>query len=121
MNIKPERGQVDQYLLDANWASSTFSPSEIKETGTPLDFEITEKVYGYGFRDVTIIMAFVILFVYVATVVIHITITSLGTSWSSRAWASLGEYIVLAMQSPAPTSSVLDNLNTGAGVRKLST
>lgn len=64
-------------------------------------------------------MAIVVLFVYVATVFIHITITSLGTSWSSTAWASLGEYFVLAMQLPAPTSSVLDN--TGWGVKELST
>lgn len=119
VNIKPPPNSEAQWLLDANWTTSTLSPREIEETGTRLDFEITEKVYGYGFRDVTITMAFVVLFVYVATVFIHITITSFGTSWSSRAWTSLGEYFVLAMQSPAPTSSVLSN--TGGGVKKLST
>lgn len=119
VKIKPQPDFAFEWLFDANWTTSTLSPREIEETGTRLDFEITERVYGYGFRDVTITMAFVVLFVYVATVFIHITITSFGTSWSSRAWTSLGEYIVLAMQSPAPTSSVLSN--TGGGVKKLST
>lgn len=119
VKIKPQPDSAIEYLFDANWTTSTLSSREIEETGTRLDFEITERVYGYGFRDVTITMAFVVLFVYVATVFIHITITSFGTSWSSRAWTSLGEYFVLAMQSPAPTSSVLSN--TGGGVKKLST
>lgn len=119
VKIKPQPDSAIEYLYDANWTTSTLSPREIEETGTRVDFEITERVYGYGFRDVTITMAFVVLFVYVATVFIHITITSFGTSWSSRAWTSLGGYFVLAMQSPAPTSSVLSN--TGGGVKKLST
>lgn len=109
---------LGEQLLHANWTPSKLSPSEIKNTSTRLDFEITGKMYGYGFNDVTIIMAFVVLFIYVATVVLHIIITSFGTSWSSRAWKSLGEYFVLAIQSPAPTS-MLDN--TGGGVNKLST
>lgn len=109
---------VSDILLYANWTPSKLSPSEIRNTSTRLDFEITEEVYGYGFNDVTIIMAFVVLFIYVATVFFHIIITCFGTSWSSRAWKSLGEYFVLAMQSPAPTS-VLDN--TGGGVKKPST
>ncbi|KAK2611645.1 hypothetical protein N8I77_004975 [Diaporthe amygdali] len=41
-----------------------------------------------------------------------------GTSWSSRAWTSLGEFLVLAIQSPT-SPSVLDN--TGGGVRSSST
>lgn len=119
VKIRPQPDSTTEWLFDANWTTSTLSSREIEETGTRLDFEITEKVYGYGFRDVTITMAFVVLFVYVATVFIHITITSFGTSWSSRAWTSLGEYFVLAMRSPAPTSSVLSN--TGGGVKKVST
>lgn len=119
VKVKPKPDPAIEYLYDANWTTSTLSPREIEETGTRLDFEITERVYGYGFRDVTVTMAFVVLFVYVATVFIHVTITSFGTSWSSRAWTSLGEYFVLAMQSPAPTSSVLSN--TGGGVKKHST
>lgn len=119
VKIQAQPDPAIRWLFGANWTTSTLSPREIEETGTRLDFEITEKVYGYGFRDVTITMAFVVLFVYVATVFIHITITSFGTSWSSRAWTSLGEYFVLAMQSPAPTSSVLSN--TGGGVKKVST
>lgn len=105
-------------IFQANWTPSTLSTSEIRETSTRLDFTISERLYGYRFNSVTIILAFIALFLYVATVFLHILIMSSGTSWSSRAWTSLGEFLVLAIQSPVP-HSVLDN--TGGGVRSAST
>lgn len=102
------------YVIDGNWTNSTLTPSQIKTNSTRLDFVLTQRLYGYNFSGITIILAFVVLFLYVATVLIHVSIMTFGTSWSSRAWKSLGEFYVLALQSPIPTS-VLDN--TGGGVK----
>lgn len=116
-SIEPSAVRSVEGIFYANWTPSTLTPSEIRDTGTRLDFVITESVYGYGFRDVTITMAFVVLFVHLTTVFVHLNITGLGTSWSSRAWTSLGEYFVLAMRSPV-APYMLEN--TGGGVKKLS-
>lgn len=102
------------YDIDGNWTNSTLTSSQIKTNSTRLDFTLTQKLHGYSFSGITIILAFVVLFLYVATVLIHISVMTFGTSWSSRAWKSLGEFYVLALQSPTPTS-VLDN--TGGGVK----
>lgn len=102
------------YDLTGNWTNSTLTPSQIKANSTRMDFSLTQKLYGYSFSAITIILAFVVLFLYVATVLVHISIMTFGTSWSSRAWKTLGEFYVLALQSPTPTS-VLDN--TGGGVK----
>lgn len=102
------------YDMQGNWTNSTLTPSQIKTNSTRLDFTLTQKLHGYSFSGVTITLAFVVLFLYVATVLIHISIITFGTSWSSRAWKSLGEFYILALQSPTPTS-VLDN--TGGGVK----
>ncbi|KAJ0120719.1 hypothetical protein J7T55_015451 [Diaporthe amygdali] len=103
-----------RYNISGNWTRRTLTPSQIMENSTRLDFKLTQKLYGYRYSGVTIILAFVVLFLYVATVFVHISIMTFGTSWSSRAWKSLGEYFVLALHSPTPTS-VLDN--TGGGVK----
>lgn len=102
------------YDMQGNWTNSTLTPSQIKTNSTRLDFTLTQKLHGYSFSGITIILAFVVLFLYVATVLVHISIMIFGTSWSSRAWKSLGEFYILALQSPTPTS-VLDN--TGGGVK----
>lgn len=66
-----------------------------------LDFQLSQKLYGYSFNGGdTIIPSFVVLFLYVATVFSHIAIMELGTSWSSRAWESLGQLFVLALNPP---------------------
>lgn len=105
------------HMSDLGWTSATLSPSEIRETSTRLEFAVFEELHGYGFHGVTIILAFLVLFLYVATVFVHILISCFGTSWSSRAWKKLGEFIVLAIRSPVP--SVLEN--TGGGVESSST
>lgn len=102
------------YKLSGNWSNSTLTPSQIKANSTRLDFSLTQKLYGYSFSGVTITLAFVVLFLYVATVLVHISIMTFGTSWSSRAWKTLGEFYVLALQSPTPTSALE---NTGGGVK----
>lgn len=104
-------------ILRRNWTNSTLTPSQIKTNSTRLDFTLTQKLHGYSFSGITIILAFVVLFLYVATVLIHISIIIFGTSWSSRAWKSLGEFYILALQSPPPTS-VLDNTGGGAKVSR---
>lgn len=104
--------------FSGNWTNSTFTPSQIKTNSTRLDFVLTQKLHGYSFSGITIIVAFVVLFLYVTTVLVHISVMTLGTSWSSRAWKTLGEFYVLALQSPAP-ASILDN--TGGGVKARTT
>lgn len=119
MDVIKHRTVHDDWIFDENWTSPTLSPSEIRRTSTRLDFVVTEVLYGYGFHSVTTILAFVVLFLYVATVFVHILIMIFGTRWSSRAWKSVGQLLVLAMRSPPPPPVVLDN--TGGGVESLST
>lgn len=116
-SIGPRSTGYNTKLHDWGWKEATLSPSEIREASTRLEFAVFEELYGYGFHGVTIILAFVALFLYVATVFVHILIMSFGTRWSSRAWKKLGEFFVLAIRSPVP--SVLEN--TGGGVKRSST
>lgn len=105
------------YPFDGNWSNSTLTPSQIMTNSTRLDFTLTQKLHGYSFSGITIILAFVVLFLYVTTVLAHIFIVTFGTSWSSTAWKSLGEFYVLALQSPVPMS-VLENSGGGVKVSK---
>lgn len=116
-SVGPRSTGFDTGLSDWGWEPATLSPSEIREASTRLEFAVFEELHGYGFHGVTIILAFVALFLYVATVFVHILIMSFGTRWSSRAWKKLGEFLVLAIQSPVP--SVLEN--TAGGVKSSST
>jgi len=85
--------------------------------GTQASFEITQSVYSYGFRGVTITFAFVILLLYTITVLVHILVVAFGSGWSSSAWSTLAELLVLALHSPsAPLLA-----NTGGGVNSAST
>lgn len=56
-----------------------------------LDFPICVRLYGHSFDSVTSPLAFVALFLHVATVLNHILVMSFWTSWSSRARTSLRE------------------------------
>lgn len=102
-----------------NWTPSSLTPSEVMANATHLDFFISQRLYAYGFRGVTTILAFVALFLYVFIVFIHFLILLIGPSWSSTSWASPGELLLLALQSPVPTSAVLEN--TSGGVKLCST
>lgn len=115
--ISPRSTGYNTRITDWGWKPATLSPSEIREASTRLEFAVFGELHGYGFHGVTIMLAFVALFLYVATVFVHILIISFGTRWSSRAWKKLGEFFVLAIQSPVP--SVLEN--TGGGVKSSST
>lgn len=101
-----------------NWTLSSTAPTQDFSNSTRFDFNITQRLYGYGFRDVTITLAFVVLFLYVVTVFIHILFVVFGTQWSSRAWKNPGEMLTLALRSPVP-DMILDN--TGGGVEKSET
>lgn len=101
-------------LLEGNWTNSTLTPAQIRASSTRLDFTITQRLYGYNFSGITITLAFVVVFSYLATILIHVCVMIFGTSWSSRSWRSLGEFFVLGLQSPTP-ATVLNN--TGAGVK----
>lgn len=103
-----------EFVLPGNWSTSTLTSTQIMMNSTRLDFIVTQQLYGYSFNSITTVLASMVLFLYVATVLVHVSVMAFGTSWSSRAWRSLGEFYVLALQSPTPTS-VLDN--TGGGVK----
>lgn len=96
-----------------NWTESTLSPAQIRTNSTRLDFTITQRLYGYDFNSMTITLAFVVVFLYAATILIHVCIMTFGTGWSSRSWKSLGEFFVLGLQSPTPATALN---NTGGGV-----
>lgn len=99
--------------IPGNWSISNITPSHILSTFTRLDFVVDQRLYGYGFRSITITLAFGALFLYVATVLTHVLVLLIGPSWHSNAWKSLGELFILALRSPVPAAS-LDN--TGGGV-----
>ncbi|KAF8847919.1 hypothetical protein BDZ45DRAFT_811204 [Acephala macrosclerotiorum] len=98
-------------------ASSYFSNTEIDK---PLDLanctiialNTAQRFYAYGLTDLTTILAFVVLFLHTATVLLHISIIVFSKRWSSEAWSGLGELLVLALRSPEPETLA----NTGAGV-----
>lgn len=99
--------------IPGNWSISNSTPSQILSTSTRLDFVVDQRLYGYGFRGVTITLAFVVLFLYVATVLTHVLVLIIGPSWQSNAWNSLGELFILALRSPVPVAALE---NTGGGV-----
>jgi hypothetical protein len=71
--------------------------------------------YGYDFDDnIPAIIGFVILLLHITLVLIHVTMIVFNGFWTSDAWTSLGELIVLAAGSSP--SAILNN--NGAGVRK---
>lgn len=76
---------LSDWETSGNWTNSTLTPSQIKTNSTRLDFMLTQKLHGYNFNGITIILAFVVLFLYVTTVLVHILVMALGTSWGSRA------------------------------------
>lgn len=110
----PRAYMYTDFGLPGYWINSTLEASQIMANSTRLDFIVTQKLYGYSFSGITITLAFVVLFLYVVTVVIHISIMTFGTSWSSRAWKSLGEFYIMALQSPIPITALE---NTGGGVK----
>ena len=82
-----------------------------KSTFTQITFNITKEVYAYGFRGITVYFAFAVLLLHVLTVIIHLLVMILGKNWSSKAWASLEQFLVLALQSSPAT--VLKNCVVG--------
>lgn len=116
-SVGPRATYNANYMSDFGWYWPTLSPLQIRAKSTRLDFVVSGELHGYGLHGVTIILAFVVLFLYVATVFVHIAVMSLGTRWSSRAWKTVGEFLVLAIRSPTPP--VLQN--TGGGVKGSST
>lgn len=117
MILSQRAGSIDDDSMvmgiPGNWSISNMTPSQILSTSTRLDFIVDQRLYGYGFRGVTITLAFVALFLYVATVLTHVLVLLIGPSWHSNAWKSLGELFILALRSPVPAAA-LDN--TGGGV-----
>ncbi len=75
--------------------------AQITANYTHITFDATQNVYGYGFKNATVYIAFAVLFLHVATVLAHLLIVLLGRRWSSSAWRTLGELLVLALQSPS--------------------
>lgn len=84
---------------------------------TGVIFDISHDVYAYEFHGTTVYLAFVILLLHVVTVMIHLCVIYFGDCWSSSAWSTHGELLVLAQQSPP--SKHLEN--TSGGVRSSKT
>ncbi len=80
---------------------------------TTLIFELWQYAYAYGFRGATIYLAFVVLFLHILTVTVHTLVVLFKYRWTSKAWSSLGQLIVLALNSPP--SELLEH--TSAGVK----
>ena len=87
------------------------------DNATRVAYDVAQNVYAYGLNDVTIDLAFAVLFLHAATVAAHMLIVLCGKRWNSRAWSSLGELLNLALHSPpAPLLA-----HTGAGTKASAT
>ncbi|KAH6652397.1 hypothetical protein BKA67DRAFT_354957 [Truncatella angustata] len=78
-------------------------------------YAIERQIYLYTFCSVTVYLAFVILFSYVATVTVHMLIILFGRKWTSRAWPGLGEFLVLTLHSPPCVTPMGADILTGSG------
>ena len=100
-----ERGHGDNRTCQPITDES--SPASV----TRIEYDVTQNVYAYGLNDITIYLAFTVLFLHVATVAVHMLIILLGNRRNSQAWSSLGGLFNLALQSP-PADRLA---NTGVG------
>lgn len=91
----------------------SIDPDVLNANFTRLQLDVTKHVYGYGFRGATVYLAFAVLLLHVVTVLAHLLLMLFGRRWSSRAWSSLGELLVLALASQPPAKALE---NCGAGV-----
>ena len=83
---------------------------------TPVHFEILRYGYGWGFRGIPIKVAVAVLLLQALMTLIH-TVTICFGRWTSGCWTTVGEIIVLAINS-VHTERLR---NTSAGVQELST
>lgn len=67
---------------------------------THVRFDMTHTVYAYSLDGVTVWLALVVLFLYVATVMVHMLVVLLCKTWSSSALSSQGELLELALLLP---------------------
>jgi hypothetical protein len=106
----------DFHISNVNFTRMT-NPTQAKASGNYSTMTFNEFIttYGYGFDDnVPAIIGFVLLLLHVALVLFHIGMIVFHGFWTSDAWTSLGELIVLAAASnPSPLLR-----NNGAGIRK---
>jgi hypothetical protein len=67
--------------------------------------------YGYGFYEPVIILGFVILYIHTLIVLVHVFFIVLDQLWTSNAWPSVGELIVMGLCSTPP--DLLRNVRAG--------
>ncbi|KAH8195535.1 hypothetical protein TruAng_010295 [Truncatella angustata] len=96
-----------------NWTAVNLT--EAKPHFTYFVYAIERQIYLYTFCSVTVYLAFVILFSYVATVTVHMLIILFGRKWTSRAWPGLGEFLVLTLHSPPCVTPTGADMLTGSG------
>jgi hypothetical protein len=107
--------ELESEFVGGNWSNASITPAQ-KAGFTRFDFTVKQRLYGYGFRSITVYLGFVVLFLYTLTVVVHIIFLLTGHRWSSRAWSSLGQLFILALRSPPPPNGILDNIGGGVKV-----
>ncbi|KAH8841627.1 hypothetical protein MCOR01_005580 [Pyricularia oryzae] len=71
---------------------------------TKMDFEYFHFTYSYKFGGWLITFAFVVLFVHVALIAVHLVVLLLGGEWyeGSCTWGGIGELLVLALVATPP-------------------
>ncbi|KAK0710846.1 hypothetical protein B0H67DRAFT_583541 [Lasiosphaeris hirsuta] len=110
-----ERGNVASYTYAK---SHTYEEAEARGAYVNVSMEYRILSSGYGFQSGSlVILGFSVLLLHALLAIAHILVIFFGGSWSSEAWASLGELLVLALQSTSPRLLRADS----AGVRSIST
>lgn len=89
--------------------------AELPENQVQVRVKIEQEVWGYAFQGTTIIGAFVFLYLHAALVLVHLAIMAVG-GWSSMAWASLSDFVVLGLNSAS--SRLLEHAGTGVSAWK---
>ncbi|KAM3067328.1 hypothetical protein ACMFMF_009822 [Clarireedia jacksonii] len=76
-------------FVGGDWINVSITEAQ-KAGFTRFDFAVKQRLYGYGFRSITVYLSFVVLFLYTLTVMVHMLFLLAGQRWSSGAWSSLG-------------------------------
>lgn len=109
--------EPDSVLQMVHWDSNIvynysrkLSPSEanLTENQSTLRIKFKASYTAYRFSSSWLVIAgFVILYLHVAIVLVHLAIIAFGDWWTSNAWTNLGDFLILAMRSSAAQSAAL--------------
>jgi len=106
------RGCTSRSLLGEMPVMYEYGAGNATGEGVDMRIKLEQEAFGYSFRGTTVVLAFVFLYLHALLVLGHVGFV-VGGFWSSAAWTSLTDLVVLGLGS-AP-SSLLRNAGAGVG------